>query len=147
MTKQKVSKRERLAANKKAFDEIIGDPYSKEDLPGQYITARTSSSLKSVSNYDATGPSTKNAAKPNLMDFICDVESAIDDGLMRFRKDFYGERDVFPYFVKTYIIQTEEAFKQQERATLEQIIGQIFIARNISPVSKYFTAIRRKNGR
>lgn len=146
------TQRERTAKNKKAFDEIIGDPYSKHDIVGQYMTLRTRSSVKAVDNSienQAMGGSSGNAARPNVVDFICDVDSAVFDGLGKYckhtgRNTFNEYVDMCEDFTSTYITQEGEYIKQRQRAEIEQIIGQILIARKISPAVRYFTALRQR---
>lgn len=146
------TQRERVAKNKQAFDEICGDPYSKHDIAGQYMTLRTRSSVKAVDNSieNAMGGSSGNAARPNVVDFLCDVDSAVFDGLGKYSKQrgdgFIQYESLCNDFTATYFTQEGEYIKQRQRAEIEQIIGQILIARKISPAIRYFTALRqRKN--
>lgn len=146
MAKKRNYKRERAARNKRAFDEIIGDPYGwPEPKDGQYILFKKKSSIN-VASYDElqSSASPVNRGKPNTMDFFCDVERAIDDGLIRyFGKENFG--NAVESFVYTYI--TEDGgpltFTQSERAGVEQSIGALFVARKLSPVTRYFTTIKK----
>lgn len=138
-----LNQRERIAANKRAFDEIIGDPYSKHDIVGQYPTLRCNSAIKAVDNSQEGGGGTANPARPNVIDFVCDVECAVIDGLKSYRPNRSIE-DLLAMFYETYLTNDVEYFNQQERAVIEQVIGKLLIARKISPVIRYFTALRTK---
>lgn len=147
MAKKRNYKRERAARNKKAFDEVIGDPYGwPEPIDGQYYLLKTKSNLRVAEYHNALlgSGSQPNKAKPNAMDFFCDVERAIDDGLIRyFGNENFG--NAVKSFVSTYI--TEDGgpltFTQSERAGVEQSIGALFVTRKISPVTKYFSVIKK----
>jgi hypothetical protein len=133
-----MTKVERQSMNKRAFDEIIGDPYAKPDpLEGHYAALKCRSSV-SVANIDSAGHGTRNAASPNALDFFCDVESAVDDAL-----EVSGF--TLSQFTNTYIEEDRSKYilTQTERAEIEQVVGRILVARKISPSSKYFTAIRK----
>ena len=139
------TKSERLARNKKAFTEIIGDPFAIEPIQGTYLEFKAKSGLK-VAGVDISAASgSTNAARPCISDFFCDVEAAVKCGLEKFGKDWREPDQVEFVFTTTYITEDEKYYKftQQERAKLEQIIGNILVARSISPVSKYFTTIRK----
>lgn len=142
------TQRERVAANKRAFDEIIGDPYSKHDLAGQYMAMRSRSSVKAVDNSienQSTQGTSGNAARPNVVDFLCDVDCAIHDGVRKYAKQVLRDgTDVLEEFYKTYLTQDGEFLLQRQRADIEQIVGQILIARKISPAIRYFTALRQR---
>ena len=141
------TQRERRAANKRAFDEVIGDPYSMEDLPGQYSILRNKDVIKAVdnSNIDMMTHTEVNPAVPNPIDFICDVESAIEDGCRKYATAHsLPAQYVMSDFYDSYIWQNYKALDQKQRAEIEQVIGQILIARKISPVVRYFTAIKHK---
>ena len=86
-----------------------------------------------------------NQARPNPIDFFCDVEAAVLDGLEIFikRECTYTLPGIKEAFDNTYLLGTGNIFSQQERAKIEQDIGQILVARGISPVSKYFTTIKQ----
>ena len=147
MTKQKRNVKEELAAKyKRAFDEIIGDPYAHpEQIDGEYMARKSRSSISiGGTSVDQQSSSPVREARPNDVDFFCDVEAAVRDGL-----DVYGWREDLIQklfiFETTYI--TEDPgyyqFTQKERAEIEQHIGRIFVARGISPVRKYFTSIKQ----
>ena len=88
---------------------------------------------------------TVNSARPNPIDFFCDVESAVEDGLKVFidREKTYTLSDIKEVFDNTYLLGTGDIFSQSERAKLEQDIGQILASRGISPVAKYFVSIKK----
>ena len=141
---------ERWGRNKRAFDEIIGDPYAKpEPIQGQYAALKSRSSVP-IANIKGSLAESKNSARPSPVDFFCDVEAAIKDGLETYYNGpGYGDgyKDTFEdTFINTYIAEDENKsmFGQQIRSKLEQIIGRILIERGISPASKYFIAIRKK---
>ena len=136
---------ERWGRNKRAFDEIIGDPYAKpESIQGEYSILKTKSSVP-IANIKGSLAESKNPARPSPVDFFCDVEAAVKDGLDTYTTECIGGR-YENKFINTYIIEDSnyEIFNQKERARLEQIIGKILIERGISPASKYFIAIRKK---
>ena len=91
-------------------------------------------------------PSPVNQARPTALDFFCDVENAVADGL-----DVFNRKDLAPspidalkdVFYRTYFSETGLRFIQKDRSELEQIIGEILVGRGISPVPKYFVTIKR----
>ena len=137
---------EKWFKNKRAFDEIIGDPYSKpEPIQGQYSALKSRSSVP-VANITGSIGESKNAARPGPVDFFCDCEAAVRDGLQTYANEGNCLKTLEDVFINTYIVEDESksTFSQQVRSKLEQIIGKIFIERSISPSSKYFTTIRKK---
>jgi hypothetical protein len=137
-----LTKQEKWARNKGAFDEIIGDPYGfPEPIQGHYAILKNSSGVK-VTKLDMTS-GTNNSAQPNVMDFSCDVDNAIDDGIKTLQNRYPGRIELFNMFLNTYFYEVDPMFNQQDRAEIEQIIGNILRKRRISPVSRYFTAIRK----
>jgi len=135
----------KVAKNKRAFDEIVGDPFAfPEPIDGHYSTLKNRSSI-SIIEPERQTQTTVNPAKPNPLDFFCDVESAIDDGLNTYDKHIenIGMDRLKLLFDNTYIFVNDDMFSQVARAKLEQIIGNILIRRGISPVHKYFTTIRK----
>lgn len=154
--KKRSSAEERAAKNKRAFDEVIGDPYAyPEPIEGHYSMLRCRSSL-AIGEPVRKTPSPVNQARPTALDFFCDVENAVVDGLEVFQRNtqyiVLEYLDVtFDYVVKvlkaqfdrTYFLETEIKFNQKERSELEQIIGEILVGRGISPVPKYFTTIKQ----
>lgn len=145
MPQKKKNKKAELAARyKNAFDEIIGDPFGHpEPIEGHYSLLKSRSGIFTVES-ERDSPSPVNQARPNQLDFFCDVDSAIDDGLAVFQKhhpDFGKALNVL--FLGTYWFETGPMFNQKERAELEQMIGRILVARKISPVSRYFTVTKQ----
>lgn len=127
----------RAAENKLAFDQIIGDPFSKpEPTTGHYVTFKSRGIVKAMTNNFEEGAVTRNPAAPNITDFLCDVERTLELAL--------SEAE-FKKFVDTYFYEKtgKDAFTQRERGRIEQRIGQALRENSISPVSKYFTSIRR----
>jgi len=143
--KKRNYKRERAARNKKAFDEIVGDPYGyPEPIEGQYSAFKRKGSIRAMEYSAMSSPSPTNKAKPNAMDFFCDVERVIDDGLI----DYFGEsnlKSAHASFISTYITEDGSplTFTQAERVGVEQAIGKLLVARKISPVTKYFSVIKK----
>lgn len=130
---------------KKAFDDIIGDPYAwPEPVVGQYEELRGQSSIVIIDPEPKSGI-TLNPARPNSMDFFIDVDNAINDGLDIFGKTWREPNQVKFVFDNTYFMCDNEyyVFNQHERSELEQVIGRILVARSIAPAKKYFTTIKR----
>jgi hypothetical protein len=128
----------RAAENKSAFDEIIGDPFAKpEPTSGHYVTIKSRGAVQAMQNNFDEGIATRNPSSPNVTDFICDVERTLELTLTP---------PELTMFVDTYIYELtgEGTFDQSARSRIEQRIGRAFRDNRISPVSKYFTAIRRK---
>lgn len=146
-----VTKSERWARNSAAFREIIGDPFNRTEgesdpIQGQYAEFRSNSTVKVQDMEAMSKGGSANAARPNALDFFCDVEAAVADGLNKFYHHDVAGRSVPQLewvFLNTYVRETGEMFNQAARAKIEQIIGNIFLARSISPTGKYFTAIRK----
>jgi hypothetical protein len=133
--------RERFLANKRAFDDVIGDPYAYPlPITGHYITLKSRSSIAAMNNNFDEGKATRNPATPNIIDFFCDVERILTLNLQT-------EVEVGK-FTRTYITEDDlgEIFTAPERTKLEQEIGKAFRVYSIAPVSKYFTTIRQKTG-
>lgn len=147
--KKRGRKSERYMYNKAAFDEICGDPYAiPEPISGHYAELKSRSSISIMDSIEERSPSPVNQAKPNHVDFFCDVEAAIQDGLETYAREYLFQpnvNDIFNTFLNTYVYEAgkEWCFSQKERADVEQIIGQIFRNRGIFPVSKYFTTIKQ----
>lgn len=145
--KKRDRKSERAAKNKKAFNEIIGDPYAyPEPIEGHYSTLRNSSGVRVAGLEYPTSSSPVNGARPNVVDFFCDVDAAIRDGLEVFNKNDLAPsplEKLDEIFQNTYVTEIGMRFSQQDRAVLEQHIGRILVARHISPTSKYFTTIKQ----
>ena len=134
--------RRRAAVNKASFDDVIGDPFSNdESKQGHYSTMKHRSIISATRGNFGESASTINPARPNAIDFCCDVESCIEQEL----KD---DQRLLHLFIDCYITGTIDSIAntpltQTERGYLEQRFGRLFLARGISPVIKYFTTIRR----
>lgn len=132
----------KAAINKQAFDEIIGNPYGyPEPIDGHYLTLKCKSTTN-IAETEQKSKSPVNGARPSLIDFGIDVERAVEDGLngcTELGSIGYLKR----LFDNTYLIGTGEIFDQNQRAKIEQIIGNILVQRSIAPASKYFTTIRK----
>lgn len=145
-----VVKNDRFRENQAAFEDVIGNPFALEEVTGHYITVNTRSTIRAMDNNFDLGKGTGNAARPSFVDFSCDVERVIDLGLVRLAN---GDKDVAKtlqvVFVNTYITEdnTGLQFNAKERSELEQVMGRLFLARHISPVSRYFLTIRQKLSR
>lgn len=139
-------KAERAARNKRAFDEIIGDPYAyPEPIQGHYAMLKCRSSM-AIGQSESKTASPVNQARPNAVDFFCDVEAAIRDGLEVFNREDLAPSPIaklLDIFDNTYILESGVIFVQVDRAKLEQLIGNILVARHISPAAKYFTTIKK----
>ncbi len=126
--------RVRYAQNKAAFDDIIGDPFTVPDpVEGAYYRLKRSGGIKAT-QFTGLGQGTTNLAKPNIMDFFCDVELTVE---LVIKNDTLLAR-----FWKTYL-DDELLLGQAERASLEQRIGKKLRAFRISPASRYFVSIRK----
>lgn len=130
--------RARAAKYKKAFDDVIGDPFSPYDTHGYYGALKHRSLLSATKNNFGESKATVYPAKPNIVDFCVDVERVIqsvlgdDHGLLR-------------DFITTYVMEQggEVLLTQQERSYIEQRMGKLFTVRGISPVTRYFSYIRK----
>lgn len=132
----RVRARERWIENKTAFDDVMGDPFAyPEPFAGQYQKLKSRSSIMAVQNDLDVGKATLNPARPNAVDFFCDVEHAIESVL--------SPEEVVK-FVATYIFEVDSILTPQERSKLEQRVGRVFRQRRLSPVARYFTAIRMR---
>jgi hypothetical protein len=128
---------ERFQKNKRAFDEIIGDPFAHpEPIYGQYHLLKRRSSISAAKNNFDEGRTTGNKARPSIVDFFCDVERTIENAI--------SEKNILIKFADTYINEsTDTAFTAKERSEIEQVVGKAFREHGISPVTIYFTAIRQ----
>lgn len=131
---------ERYAEYKRAFDDVIGDPFAKpEPIMGHYTGMKNRSAIMVAKNNFGDGHATGNAARPNPIDFFCDVERTVEIAI--------DDKNVLIKFADTYIIEsTETAFTAQERMYLEMKIGKAFMDHGISPVSNYFKTVRQSIG-
>lgn len=130
--------RARHAAYKKAFTEILGDPFALEEIEGQYNEMRRKCPMH-IQRLNGLGHETKNPAKPNAMDFYCDVERVIEEVV---------DTNLLPKFEKIYIMGDIDnpQLSQAQRNRLEQRIGKLLIAHKIYPVRDYFKTIRKRRG-
>jgi len=87
-----------------------------------------------VSRIKETGRCSLNSATPNAIDFQCDVMKAVEDEIK--------DKNLLIKVIGTYIL-FEDLLSQQDRTKIEQRLGKIFIARSLSPISKYFTTIKK----
>ena len=127
----------RWALNKMAFDEVIGDPYGyPEPIQGHYALLKSRSTI-SVGGTEQKSPSPVNQARPSVVDFFVDIDSAIEDGMSTI-----GD-EALSVFLNTYMYETGKTFNQKERAKVEQLIGNILVERKIFPLRSYFTTIRQ----
>lgn len=129
--------------NKTAMDDVIGDPYSKQDdRDGHYNKLRYRSILSATKSSFGESKVTLHPAKPNAIDFCCDVEAVI-------LKVLGDDPELLAAFIETYITGDEETIQnskitQQERVYLEQRLGRMFLVHGISPVVRYFAVIKRE---
>jgi hypothetical protein len=133
--------RRRAAVNKQAFNDVLGNPFGAEDVEGHYNRLRHRSILSATRNSFGEGEATIHPAKPNAIDFCCDVERVIN-------KVLGDDPKLLSEFIKVYITGSEEditssTLTQQERSYLEQRLGRMFLAQGISPVLRYFAIVER----
>jgi len=129
------NKRSRKQANRKAFIDVLGDPFAiPEPIDGWYNRMKNCSSVTSMKK-TIEQKCTINPAKPTAMDFYCDVERIIQEEIT--------DKILLHKFIKTYIVGETDLLSASQRSQLEQRIGQLFRDYKISPVSKYFTTIRK----
>lgn len=136
--------RRRAAVNKQAMDDVLGDPYSKQDdKEGHYNRLKHRSILSATKSSFGESKVTLHPAKPNAVEFCLDVELII-------QKVIGDDPELLAEVIKTYITGTEDDIQnsnitQQERVYLEQRLGKAFLVHGISPVVKYFAVIKRRN--
>ena len=125
------------AEYKEAFDDVFGDPFATpEPREGRYNLLRGRSSIMATKNNFDEGKGTSNPARPNLIDFFCDVEKTVQT-VITTRKELH----IFEF---TYILENiNDSFTPQRRMELELAIGKLLRDRRISPVSRYFTTVRQ----
>lgn len=129
------TRREIYSANKRAFDDVIGDPFAKpEPIQGQYQILKSRGLIAAMKTNFDEGKATRNPATPRLMDFFCDVENVIARNL---------DSEQQAKFTEAYLYEDEDALTTAERSDIEQKLGRLFRARKISPVSRYFRAVRQ----
>lgn len=110
----------RRAKNRKAFYAVLES----------YTIIRMNSVVKAMDTSDVSG-GTPNPATPSTIDFVCDVDNVIkkqvDDGR----------------FYQVFVDGTDEYSKEQ-KFKYEQLVGRMFVVRQLWPVKKYFTVQRRR---
>lgn len=127
----------RAAENKVSFDEVFGDPFSQpEPTVGHYETIKSRGIVQAMQNNFDEGVGTRNPACPSITDFVCDVERTLAMALSPVE---------LVMFLDTYMyeLKGKGTFNQGERSRIEQRVGKALRDNHISPVSKYFTSIRR----
>lgn len=131
-----LSRNDLYTANRRAFEDIFGNPNSfPEPILGAYQTLKGRGLIAAMKTNFDEGKATRNAATPTLMDFFCDVDNIVTRNLTP---------DEVKKFLKTYIYEdTKGTFTDQERQSIEQKLGRLFRARKISPTSRYFRATRK----
>lgn len=131
-----VTRKELEAANKRAFDDVFGDPFAKpEPFTGQYQILKGRGAIAAMKNNFDEGKATRVPAAPNLMDFFCDVENIVSRNLDPVEQ---------VKFEATYIFEAgPNQFTPKERVEIEQRVGRLLRARKISPVTRYFRVIRK----
>lgn len=129
---------EEFRENKIAFDDVIGDPTAiPEPIDGNYNTVRRRSSIKVAKNDFDESHGTANPARPNVIDFVCDVDNVVSAVI--------SNEDLLQRFYNVFVYGDDpKELSQKERTMLEQRMGRLFRKRKISPVTRYFTAIRKR---
>lgn len=135
--------RRRAAVNKQAFDDVIGDVFSKHEVDGHYRKLKHRSILSATKSSFGESKVTLHPAKPNSVEFCIDVENTIE-------KILGDDPKLLEAFIDTYLLGTEEdidncKITQQERIYLEQRLGRAFLVHGISPVVRYFAVVKRNN--
>lgn len=136
-SRKNVTRSEMLAANKRAFDDVFGDPFAKpESFTGQYQIFKSRGAIAAMKNNFNEGKATCVPAAPNLIDFFCDVENIVSRNLDPIEQ---------VAFEATYIFEEEglNQFTPKERVEIEQRLGRLLRARSISPVVRYFKVVRQ----
>lgn len=131
-------RRQKESEYKKAFDDVIGDPYALgEPLEGNYITLKCRSSVPNT-DYEKESSATPNQARPSILDFAIDVEKSVSLGLSNLNV-------LSEVFWKVYVegYHEDKLLTQGQRTQLESKIGRIFLEQGISPVRNYFKVIRQ----
>ena len=124
------------SANRRAFVDVFGDPAAKpEAIPGHYQTFKGRGPVAAMKNNFGEGKATRNPASPNIIDFFCDVDRTVE-------KTLTGDEQ--EKFLSRYIYEDDDhGLTQAEQNDIEQRLGKAFRESGISPVTRYFTAIRR----
>lgn len=127
------------AVAKQAFVDVFGDPYTQpEPMVGHYQTYKSRGLVQAMKNNFDEGKATRNPASPNVVDFYCDVERILETTL---------SADELDKFWLAYIEEDLTALSDNERHSIELRIGRKLRERGISPVRRYFTSIRRSQGK
>lgn len=127
--------RARVQKNRKAFIDVIGNPFDNADIePGCYQRLKHRSLLSSKPNV-GEGVGTVYPNRPNPVDFCVDVENVIE-------AVFEDDPGLFDKFIRVYIRQEDEVITLAEQHYIEQTLGRKFLARGLSPSGKYFTVIQ-----
>jgi hypothetical protein len=136
----RVKKKREWAKYKKAFDEIIGDPFAPEPIDGVYNTLHSSSSISSIEGSFGEAEGTIDTSKPTVLDFFCDVDNALSACI--------HDSLTMDKFVWTYVFGVTDnpthTLPKGLRNQLEQQIGKLLLMRGISPVKRYFTVTKGK---
>lgn len=122
------------AQYKRAFDEVMGDPFALEPIEGAYSQFKRRSAMR-IAEVNDLGHGVVNPARPLVNDFFCDVENAVRDAI--------PDDEERQTFWETYLLD-EPLLSQPERTRLELALGKKFIARRLVPVNRYFVVIRHK---
>lgn len=121
---------------KKAFADVFGDPFAApEPKEGHYNHLLGRSEIMAVRNNFDEGRATANPARPNKIDFFVDVENAVEDALQD------AHQIAALYFI--YVEGVTTYLKPEERHLIELKVGKVLLERGISPVSRYFIAVRK----
>lgn len=129
--------RARIQKHRKAFEDVIGNPFDDADIEqGCYQRLKHRSLLSSKPN-TGEGIGTVYPNRPNPVDFCIDVENVIEEV-------FEGDPTLFGKFIKAYIRQEESTITLAEQHYIEQTLGRKFLARGLSPSGKYFTVIQER---
>jgi hypothetical protein len=134
---------ERRKRQRAAFIEVLGDPGEQkrniEPVDGWYQTFKTRGPIAAMRNNFDQSATAKNPATPSIVDFFCDVETAVKDAITN-QKELQKFWDVFVLVAE----EPDEWLTPSLRNRFQQTIGRLFVKRKISPVSKYFIAVRTK---
>jgi len=131
----KSAKRGSVAANRRAFVDIFGDPTAlPEAIPGHYQNFKGRGPVAAMKNNFGEGKATRNPASPNIIDFFCDVDRVVGKTLTQDEQDKLLSRYIYE--------DDDHGLSQAEQNDIEQRLGKAFREAGISPVTRYFTAIR-----
>lgn len=133
-----VTTHERRARNKAAFVAVLGDPFEVPEIEGMYLILKRRSSISATQNDFSMGRGTHNPANPSILDFFCDVENVIERAIT--------DKKLLKKFIDTYIMGDVDTLTKEQRAYLEQRVGQRFFNRRLHRVKEYFNSVRRPVG-